>query len=381
MSYIIGSSLVCNLGDNFQDITNNLISINQDNYLKRIKNIFKDKLYYPINNDYETKKDKYEQILKKIVFDAIKEAGLTKDQQKELHIFIGSTSMDIATNEEYCNNFINNKSSIKYKEIGNGPIGTYIEDLIDSKYKATLFATACTSATNALSYASRLIEQKQIKRALVIGLELFNKSTFGGFSSLMLLSKKGIYRPFDINSDGIILGEGCSAIIIDENKKNKNDFKYISSSNICDNYSETTSDPTGIPIFNTLDSTLEKANLGLKDIDCIKAHATGSENNNLSEARAIKLLFDKYKTTTRVTSLKPLIGHTLGACGTNEIVLMLYALKKGFLPATFGFETPAEDVKFTPILENEKFNNKATILFNYVAFGGNNSSIILSNKD
>lgn len=381
-AYIIGTSLICNIGDNFKQISTNLKNLTQESYIKNLENIFKDKLFYAISNSsFISEEDKYKNILKKVIFDAIKDAKLSKEQQKELHIFIGSTSMEIATNEQYRNSFLNNKSSLAFKDIGNGSIGEYIEELIESNYKSTLFTTACTSSVNALSYASKLIEAKKIKRAIVIGLELYNSSTYGGFSSLMLLSKNKVYRPFDKNSDGIILGEACSAIILDSKKKDKLDFKYLSSSNICDNYSETTSDPSGIPIFNTINKALENSKLEVKDIDCIKAHATGSENNNLSEAKAIKLLFEKYKQTTKVTALKPIIGHTLGACGTNEIVLMIYALKNGFIPATFGFEIPAQDVSFTPIKQNLSYSKKATLLFNFVAFGGNNSSIILSNKD
>lgn len=381
-AYIIGTSLICNIGDNFKQISTNLKNLTQESYIKNLENIFKDKLFYAISNSsFISEEDKYKNILKKVIFDAIKDAKLSKEHQKELHIFIGSTSMEIATNEQYRNSFLNNKSSLAFKDIGNGSIGEYIEELIESNYKSTLFTTACTSSVNALSYASKLIEAKKIKRAIVIGLELYNSSTYGGFSSLMLLSKNKVYRPFDKNSDGIILGEACSAIILDSKKKDKLDFKYLSSSNICDNYSETTSDPSGIPIFNTINKALENSKLEVKDIDCIKAHATGSENNNLSEAKAIKLLFEKYKQTTKVTALKPIIGHTLGACGTNEIVLMIYALKNGFIPATFGFEIPAQDVSFTPIKQNLSYSKEATLLFNFVAFGGNNSSIILSNKD
>ncbi|AXH13848.1 beta-ketoacyl synthase [Malaciobacter mytili LMG 24559] len=381
-SYIIGTSLICNMGDNFKEISTNLKNLTQESYIKNLENIFKDNLFYAISNfDFISAEEKYKTILKKVIFDAIKDAKLSKEEQKELHIFIGSTSMEMSSNEEYRNSFLNNKSSLAFKDIGNGSIGEYIEELIDSKYKSILFTTACTSSANALCYASKLIQTKKIKRAIVIGIELYNSSTYGGFSSLMLLSKNKVYRPFDKNSDGIILGEACSAVILDSKKKTDFDFKYLSSSNICDNYSETTSNPSGIPIFNTMNQALKASNLQLKDIDCIKAHATGSENNNLSEAKAIKLLFEKYNQTTKVTALKPTIGHTLGACGTNEIVLMIYSLKSGFLPATFGFETPAEDVVFTPLEQNLPYLKNATFLFNFVAFGGNNTSIILSNKD
>ncbi len=381
-SYIIGTSLICNIGDNFKEISTNLKNLTQESYIKNLENVFKDKIFYSISkSNFISEEEKYKSILKKVIFDAIKDANLSTEEQKELHIFIGSTSMEIASNEEYRASYLNNKNSLAFKDVDNGSIGEYVEELIESKYKSILFTTACTSSANALCYASKLIETKKIKKALVIGLELYNSSTYGGFSSLMLLSKNKVYRPFDKNSDGIILGEACSAIILDSKKKDKFDFKYVSSANICDNYSETTSDPSGIPIFNTINKALEASKLQIKDIDCIKAHATGSENNNLSEAKAIKLLFEKYKQTTKVTALKPIIGHTLGACGTNEIVLMIYALKNGFLPATFGFEIAAQDVSFTPIKQNLSYSKQATFLFNFVAFGGNNTSIILSNKD
>ncbi len=370
------------MGDGFKELSNSLKQMTQVTYEEKLKDILKEKAFYKIYNyDNLSNKRKVELILEKVIFDAIKEAKLTKKEQEDLAIFIGSTSMEMATNEEYEQNYVDNKSSLEFKDIGNGAIGEFIEKLIASKHKSILFSTACTSSVNALAYASKMIEQKKIKKALVIGLEFFNKSTYGGFSSLMLLSKNKIYRPFDKNSDGIILGEGCSAIVLEAEKKEKDNFKYISFSNICDNYSETTSDPSGLPIFEAMDKALKNANLSLKDIDCIKAHATGSENNNSSEAKALKLLFEKYKTKTLITALKPLIGHTLGACGTNEIILMIYAIKNGFLPASFGFKNPAKEVDFYPILENKKCSKRQTILFNYVAFGGNNSSIILSNKD
>jgi len=380
-TYITGSSLVCNIGDNKQEIISNLKNISSKTYKERLKEILKDKTFYKIYNyDYSNEK-RFQKILEKVVSTAIKEAKLTKEEQEDLHIFLGSTSMEMGTNEQYKKEFDNRISNKEFKNIGNGAIGQYVEKLLNSKHKATLFSTACTSSVNALAYAAKMIQKKKIKRAIVIGFELFNKSTFGGFSSLMLLSQSKIYRPFDKNSDGIILGEGCSAVILENEKKEESNFKYISSSNICDNYSETTSDPSGIPIFEAMNKALENANLQLKDLDCIKAHATGSENNNSSEAKALKLLFDKYKQETFVTALKPVLGHTLGACGTNELVLMLESIKNNFLPATFGFEEALEDLTFTPILENKPCKGVQTVLFNYVAFGGNNSSIILSNKD
>ena len=372
--------MVCSLGDNKEQIVEQVKKINSNNYENFLEEKFQDRPYYSIKNHPSNNNERYESILNRVIQDAIEEASLSTEDLKDLHIFIGSTSMEMGVNEEVKKSFNEGSSQNEFKEIGNGSIGSYVEKLLDSRHKALLFTTACTSSVNALAHASKLIETKKIKKALVIGVELYNHSTFGGFSSLMLLSQKRVYRPFDERSDGIILGEGCSAIILSDEPKKENSFYYSGFANLCDNFSETTSEPSGQPIFNTMQKALNDANLTLDDITCIKAHATGSENNNSSEARAIGKLFEHHNSSTSVTALKPLLGHTLGACGTNEILLMLASIEHGFIPSTFGFEHPTEDVKFTPLKERLNINDNSTILFNYVAFGGNNSSFILSNK-
>lgn len=182
---------MCNIGDNTNDISTQLQNITQKNYLENLKHIFKDKLFYSIQQSAPTQEERYRTILKKIVSDAIKDAQLSSEETKELHIFIGSTSMGISVNEEYRKMFNKGTSSLAFKELGGGFIASYVEKLVGSNHKAMLFSTACTSSANALAYASKLIEHQKIKRALVIGLELFNQATYGGFSSLMLLSKMG----------------------------------------------------------------------------------------------------------------------------------------------------------------------------------------------
>jgi len=310
----------------------------------------------------------------------LNDAKLSFEEKEDLHIFIGSTSMGISINEEQNDKFCAGLSNDELVNIGYGFIGTFVEEHIKSKHKALLFSTACTSSINAMAHASRLIKYKKIKKAIVIGLELFNKSTYNGFSSFMLLSPSQVYRPFDARSDGIILGEGCSAVVLSTEKKTKDDFKYVSSSNICDTYSETTSDPSGRPILECMEKTIKNANIKLNEIDLIKAHATGSENNNTSESNALNNMFQKWNYKTQVTALKPYLGHTLGASGTNEMIILLYCIENGFFPACLGYENPIENSDFSPLLAHKKVSKQINILLNYVAFGGNNSSMIISNK-
>ncbi|NCD11462.1 MAG: beta-ketoacyl synthase [Epsilonproteobacteria bacterium] len=380
-AYITGASLWCNLGKTPNEITRTVHSLNAQNYETFLQEHFAQKPYYHLLESFESEEKKLYACIDYVVHEAIQKAGLNEEEQAELAIFIGSTAMGISLNEESYTRYSLSKEGKAFEHIGYGYLGTYLETLTHSQHKALLFSTACTSSVNALAYASRMIEQGVISKALVLGIELFNQTTFNGFSSLMLLSQSKMYRPFDEKSDGIILGEACSALLLESKPRTKEDFYYKGSKNICDIYSETTSNPSGEPIFKTMDGALKAAHLDLKAIDLIKAHATGSENNNTSEANALTLLFEKYATHPPVTALKPFIGHTLGASGCNEIALMLLCAKEGFLPHTLGFEKGTKEASFTPMQEPFTCEDiPLTILFNFVAFGGNTTSLILARE-
>ncbi|XPV52870.1 MAG: hypothetical protein ACNI3H_11190 [Halarcobacter ebronensis] len=138
-AYITGSSLVCNIGDNKQDIIFNLKNISSKTYKENLQEILKDKTFYKIYDyDYSNEK-RFQKILEKVVLDAVKEAKLSKEEQEDLHIFLGSTSMEMGTNEQFKDEFDNGSSNLEFKNIGNGAIGQYVEKLINSKHKATLF--------------------------------------------------------------------------------------------------------------------------------------------------------------------------------------------------------------------------------------------------
>ena len=377
--YITGSSIISALGNNKDDSVKKIQEITDDNYFEYLKDNFQELKYYQIKKNFVSNEEKFYSILEEVVLKAIDDAKLSNEETKDLHIFLGSTSMSISIVEEQHLKYKNEQSKEEIRNIGYGEIGNFIENLISSKYKATIIQTACTSSANAICNASDLIKNNKIKKALVIGFEFFNYTTYRGFESLMLLSKSGEYKPFDINSDGLILGEACSAVILESERKEENDFKIVSSNSSFDNYSVTSSNPNGEVTLSCMEEALKKANISIENLTCLKAHATGSENSNLSEVIAIDKLFKKYKKKTDVVILKPYIGHTLGACGTNEIVLLCESIKNAFLPKTINFYEKYNNIDFTPLLKSKQVY-KATVLFHFIGFGGSNTSIVLSNE-
>jgi 3-oxoacyl-[acyl-carrier-protein] synthase-1 len=376
-AYITGSSLISALGQDRDESVEKALRLDEANLEEQLH--IKENGYYKIDMSFTDEEEKFNTIVKKAVLDAIEDAGLSQAEREDTHIFIGTTSVTASINEEQCDRYYNHGDPIMLKNVGYGNMGTFIEDAIKSKHKATIIQTACTSTANGLAYAHSMIKSKKIKRALIVGIEFHNKSTYQGFESLMLPSKSLLYRPFDATSDGLILGECCSAVVVEDRKKRDGDFEIQSSATSFDSYSITGSNPSGEATYECMKRALANANMSLKDIDVLKAHATGSENSNISEARAIDRLFLDEKSECSVVVLKPFLGHTLGSCGVSESILLTEMIKRGFLPKTLNYTSGYEDVSFVP-LKSPKKVERATILASFIGFGGSNTSLILSNK-
>lgn len=369
--FITGSSIACALGDDKQSSIKKFKSIDETNYKEYLSSNFKDINYYKIKREFSSQKEKIFTLLLDVINSALKEANLLFCD--ELRIYLASTSMNISLLEEAM------LDENRVGSFGYGDILEFIELNVASKYPVTIMQTACTSAANAIIKASLDIKNGNIKRAIIVGFEFFNNSTYKGFESLMLLSPSGEYKPFDKNSDGLILGEACSAVVLESEKKGEDNFEILGYATSFDDYSITSSNPNADATIESLLNSLKSAKLKLSDIDILKAHATGSENSNFSEATAIDRLFKQEDSICDVVILKPYIGHTLGACATTEIVLLCEAIKDGFVPKTINFKEPYEKIIFKPLLKDKRVK-KATTLFHFVGFGGSNASIIISNR-
>jgi len=372
-TYITGSAIVSALGENKTDAVAHMYRLNNKEYASYRKSVFKHTPFYSIS-DNNNKIIRFYAIIKQVIFDALNDADIPSDEYHDLSVFIGSTSMNISVTEQHW------EEKGCFKDIGNGAISRFIDTLLQPDTPTTIFSTACTSSTNALIAASNEIKEGRIKRALVLGIEFFNDATYQGFNSLMLLSKTGVYMPLSPESNGIVLGEGCSAVILEAKPKAPNDFLILGSKNIFDNYSETSSNPDGKVIYNTMYNALTSSKLDLEDLTLINIHSPGTEVSNEAESNALEQLLYKNENNylkIPLISMKPYIGHTLGACSLNELVLLTAAVKEGFIPNTLG-STDTESFLFSKFHQLKK--KEATILFSYNGFSGNNFSFVLSNK-
>ena len=308
------------------------------------------------------------------VEDAIADAQLTPEETESMPIFFGSTSIDIPLYEE---NYRTASNVLSQTSSGYGNIANEIANRFNIRAGCYTFTTACTSSANGVLYAAAMIAQGAIERALVVGYDLFSNLGFCGFEALKLIAPPP-YRPFDKNRLGVIMGEGCGAVVLDRRALSAGDFYCLAGANACDTHSVTTHDPEGHAIAAVMLDALARAGVRPDRIDAIKAHATGSYHNDLTECNGLKRVFTDQMPP--LTGLKSFIGHTVGACGVIELILFSEAVKAGFIPAALGFETPDEELGITPITSDLAVE-KGTFLLNYFGFGGNCASLVISNRD
>jgi len=377
--YIRGKAVNCALGDNLEQVVASIeagqvqvadvpLSLTDSNYSRQYF------LLPPIDSDHpQSRETCYYDVLFNTIEKAIANADLKSHEISQLSVFFGSTSNDIPIYED---TYKTSRQVLSQTSSGYGNIANEIANRFKIKAGCYTFTTACTSSANGIIFAANMMAQGYIKRALVVGYDLFSNLGFYGFESLKLISPSPC-KPFDKNREGIVIGEGCGALILDLKNATPEDFYYLGGANICDTYSVTTHNPEGDQIAAAIREALAFAGVESRQIDAVKAHATGSYHNDLTEGNGLNQVFNNHMPP--ITGLKPFIGHTVGACGVIELILFTEAVKSGFIPATLGFVEIDDEINIEPITRAVPIQT-GTFLLNYFGFGGNCVSLVVSNK-
>jgi len=329
----------------------------------------------PIEESYQ----RIYQLLSNVIEQVITHRSLTPEQLAQTSLFLGSSSLDI------CAVSSDSERAIWLTKLDH--INLYLIKKYGLNSVNFTFSTACTSSSNALIYATRLVRTGQIKQALVIGCEFYNQLTLKGFCSLELLSEHGLF-PFSKHRDGMILGEGVAALLLSQQCSDNSCLAMMDGYSSCDSYSLTTTEEDGSKIGEVIDKSLQLSGLVAQDIQLIKAHGTASVASDRAEANAINRVFGK-QTPTLV--LKPFIGHTLGACGVLEVALLVELIKQDIMPVPAYMQKLSEEAMVEDdegeladsllafVSQQHSFKKINHILANHCGFGGNNAAFVLKN--
>lgn len=235
------------------------------------------------------------------------------------------------------------------------------------------FSNACISGFSALDAARSLIAAGIIDEAIVVGVELANDSTLAGFAAMELLSRS-VGRPFDARRDGMVLGEAVAAVRLGAEPSR---WRIAGLRTGLDGHSTTGPNPDGSRIADVTVNCLNDAKMKSSDIELVKLQAAGSPGTDLAEANALRRVFGQ--AMPPLLSLKPALGHTLGASGLAELAALLACLDSDRISATPGFAETDPEIALRPLIERSTAHVERALL-NLIGFGGGLASLIVERR-
>jgi len=227
---------------------------------------------------------------------------------------------------------------------------------------------------------ARMIKNGLLYRVVAGGIESLTKYHMNGFNTLMILDREPC-KPFDENRQGLNLGEGAAFLVLESEELLKKSGKKVLAEltgygNSCEAFHQTASTPEGKGAYAAMKEALDRSGLKPADIDYINAHGTGTDNNDLSEGRAIETLFGD--NIPKVSSTKSYTGHTTSAAGGVEAVISILSIQHNMIFPNLNFKEQMKELKFKPVTEIIEDVKVDHILSNSFGFGGNNSALIFS---
>ncbi len=250
--------------------------------------------------------------------------------------------------------------------------------------------SACASSTNSIIDAALQIQLGKADIIVAGGSEAaICEAGIGGFNAMHALSTRNdspetASRPFDIDRDGFILGEGAGCLILEELehalKRGARIYAEVAGSGLAADANHITAPhPEGLGAINVMRNALQDAQMANNQIDYVNVHGTSTRLGDISEIKAILKVFGEHAYKLNISSTKSMTGHLLGAAGAIEAIACVLAVKNDIIPPTINHfnDDPELDNKlnFTFHKAQKRIVNAA--LSNTFGFGGHNASIII----
>ncbi|MGC8971422.1 MAG: beta-ketoacyl-ACP synthase II [bacterium] len=248
--------------------------------------------------------------------------------------------------------------------------------------------TACATGATAIGEAVKAIQMGECDIVITGGTDAaITPLSVAGFANMKALSTRNdapekASRPFDAERDGFVISEGAGILVLEtlESAKSRGASIYAEVAGVgstSDAYHLTAPEPEGRLQARAMELALIYGDIKKEEVDYINAHGTSTPLNDTVETKAIKTLFGDLSYKIPISSNKSMIGHTLGAAGSIELIATALTIKEGVIPPTINYEYPDPecDLDYVPNVKREKEVKVA--LSNSFGFGGHNVSIAL----
>lgn len=244
-----------------------------------------------------------------------------------------------------------------------------------------MIPAACAAGNFAIGYGLDAIRMGRADMMLSGGADRFTRIPYTGFARLGAVAPERC-QPFDRNRKGMVPGEGAAVLVLE-----KRDAALARGAKIyaevlgygvsCDSHHMTAAHPQGDGAIRAMQAAMQESGVTTDDIDYISAHGTGTPTNDRVEALAVRTLFGSRASQVPMSSIKSMLGHTMGAASAIEAVACALALDTGWIPPTINHEIPDEDCTLDFVPNHARHTSPQVILNNAYAFGGNNACVCL----
>lgn len=248
--------------------------------------------------------------------------------------------------------------------------------------------TACASGTHSIGDAFRIVERGHADVMIAGGSEAgVTPLAMAGFIAARALSRQNKHpakasRPFDLERDGFIMGEGAGIIVLEEYEhaiaRGAHIYcELVGYGTSGDAYHITSPAPEHEGAQRAMKEALADAGISPTNINYINAHGTATQYNDKHETMAIKRVFGDYAYSVAVSSTKALTGHLLGASGAVEVAICALALENQVIPGTYNYETPDPECDLDYVPNQSRKASLEYIMSNSFGFGGHNAVLIM----
>ncbi|MFB8239234.1 beta-ketoacyl-[acyl-carrier-protein] synthase family protein [Kitasatospora purpeofusca] len=250
-------------------------------------------------------------------------------------------------------------------------------------------STGCTSGLDAIGYAFQTVEDGRADICITGASDSpISPITVACFDAIKATSERNddpahASRPFDAHRDGFVLGEGGAVLVLEElehaRRRGARIYGEIGGFATFGNaYHMTGLTQEGLEMSRAIDRALAHARVDRTDVDYVNAHGSGTKQNDRHETAAVKRSLGEHAYRTPMSSIKSMVGHSLGAIGAIEVVACTLALDRGVVPPTANYETPDPECDLDYVPRTARETPLRHILSVGSGFGGFQSAVVLT---
>ena len=233
----------------------------------------------------------------------------------------------------------------------------------------------------AIGQATDAIRLGQIDAALAGGSDILTRLTFSGFNALRVMDTSSC-RPFDRGRAGMNIGEGAAMLLLEDfdaaRRRGARIYAEIAGHGLtCEAFHPTSPEPDGRAIAMTMRRALADAAIDADRIEHVNAHGTATPHNDRAEARGIRLVFGDRAKRLPVTSVKSMLGHTLGAAGGLEAAITALTIFHGVIPPTINHTVTDPECDVDVVANEARAVPVSCAVSTSLAFGGNDAAVVL----